>query len=58
MPDNFESDSEGLIGCFSVEGTVGSVEVVEVLPLIEFCLQIDIAFVAEQLVKFLAVGSV
>ena len=46
------------IGRFSFEGAVGSVEVVEVLPLIEFGYQIDVAFIAKQLVKFLAVGTV
>jgi hypothetical protein len=35
-----------------------SAEVVKALPFVEFGLQIDIAFVAEQLVKFLFVRSV
>jgi len=33
------------------------VEVIEVLPLIEFGFKIDIAFISEQLIKFLAVGA-
>lgn len=35
-----------------------SVEVVEVLPLAEFGFQIDVSFVAQQLIKLLAVGAV
>lgn len=33
-------------------------EVVEAFPFIEFCLEIDVAFVAEQLVEFLLIRSV
>ena len=35
-----------------------SSEVVEALPFVQFRLQIDIAFIAEELIKFLLVGSV
>lgn len=35
-----------------------SVEVVEALPFIEFSLQIDVPFVAEQLIKFLLIRAV
>lgn len=33
------------MGCFSIEGTVWSVEVVEVFPFAEFGFEIDVAFV-------------
>jgi hypothetical protein len=33
-------------------------EVVEVLPLIEFGFEIDVAFIAQQLIKLLAAGAV
>lgn len=36
-------------------GSMRSVEVVKLLPLVEFCLQIDISLVAEELVEFLFV---
>ena len=36
---------------------MGSVEVIEVLPFIEFGFQIDVALVAEQLIKFLSIGA-
>ena len=34
------------------------VEVVEPLPFAQFCFEIDVSFIAEQLVEFLAVRSV
>jgi hypothetical protein len=34
------------------------VEVLEILPLIEFGSEIDVAFIAQQLIKFLAVRAV
>ena len=37
---------------------VRPVEVVEPLPFAQFCFEIDVSFVAEQLIKFLAVRSV
>jgi hypothetical protein len=37
---------------------VWSLEVVEVLPLIEFGFEIDVAFIAQQLIKLLAAGAV
>lgn len=33
---------EGFIGCFSIEGAMGSVEVVEVFPFVEFGFEIDV----------------
>ena len=42
----------------SFEGSVWCLEVVEVLPLIEFGFEIDVAFLALQLIKLLAVGAV
>lgn len=32
-------------------------EIVEALPFIEFCFQIDVAFVAEQLIELLLISS-
>lgn len=49
--------SEGFIGCFSFKGPMWSVEVVEAFPFVEFGFQIDVTFVAWQLVKLLLVTS-
>ena len=46
---------EWLHRVFSVESTVRSVEVVEVLPFDELGLEIDVAFVRQELVKLLLV---
>lgn len=41
------------MGNFSSEGSAWPLEGIELLPLIEFSLQIDVTLVAEQFVKFL-----
>ena len=43
---------------FAVVRAVRSVEVVEPLPFARFCFEIDVTFVAEKLVEFLAIRSV
>ena len=37
---------------------VGSSEVVEALPFVEFSLQINVAFIAEKLIELLLIGTV
>ena len=38
--------------------TVRSVDVVEAFPLVQFGLEVDVAFVTEQLIELLAIGPV
>ena len=39
-------------------GAMWSVEIVEALPFVQFCLEIDVAFVTEQLIEFLPIRPV
>jgi hypothetical protein len=53
-----EAFAKGFIGCFSIEGSMGSIEVLEVFPLTELGLEIHVALAGQELVKFLLVGAV
>jgi hypothetical protein len=53
-----KSFSEGFIGRFSFEGSVWFLAVAGVLQLIELGFEFDVVFIAQQLMKFLAIGTV
>lgn len=46
------------MGCLSFKRAVRPVEIVEVLPFLDFGLEVDVAFVGEPPVEFLLVGTV
>ena len=48
---------ESLVRRFSIEGAVRSVEVVEVLPLVEFGTEIEAIFVGQELVKLFLIRA-
>jgi hypothetical protein len=47
--------SESFVRCFSVEGAVWAIEVVEKFPLLELCFKVDIILVGQQLVELLLI---
>ena len=49
--------AKGFIGCFSIVGTLRSVEVVEVFSCAEICVEINLTFVSQELIELLLVWA-
>jgi len=53
-----EAGPQDLIRCLAFQGPMRSMEIIKIFPLCQFLIQIDVVFVAQQLIEFRFIGAV